>query len=87
MRVRERPQKRRCKERGAGAEARGLDKQKVIRGFIDVENGNVVVDLPNLGAQLVFILSCVFIARAYLGWRFTTTNWRPLIDLNSTNLR
>ena len=41
---------------------------------LDVEDGSVVVDLPNLGAQHVFILteSC-FHCRAYLGWRFTAT--------------
>ena len=32
-----------------------------------------MVELPNLGAQHVFILSCVFIAWAYVGWRFTAT--------------
>ena len=40
----------------SGAEAPGLEKPQVIRGLIDVENGSVVVDLPNLGAQHVFIL-------------------------------
>jgi hypothetical protein len=29
---------------------------QVLRGLIDVEDGSVVVDLPNLGAQHVFIL-------------------------------
>jgi hypothetical protein len=38
------------------AEARGLEKPQVIRGLIDGEDGSVVVDLPNLGTQLVFIL-------------------------------
>ena len=38
------------------AEARGLEKLQVLRGLIDVEDGSVVVDLPNLGAQHVFIL-------------------------------
>ena len=50
------------------AEARGLEKPQVIRDLIDGEDGSVVVDLPNLGAQLVFIQwSCVFIAGSYLG--------------------
>ena len=38
------------------AEARGLEKRKVLRGLIDVENGSVAVDLPSLGLQHVFIL-------------------------------
>jgi hypothetical protein len=33
-----------------------LEKPQVIRGFIDVEDGSVVVDVPNLGTQHVFIL-------------------------------
>jgi hypothetical protein len=44
-----------------------------LRGLIDGEDGSVEADLPNLGTQHVFILSCVFIAKTYLGWRFTTT--------------
>ena len=32
-------------------------KLQVLRGLIDVEDGSVVVDLPNLGAQHVFILT------------------------------
>ena len=47
-------QKRRKKK--SGAEAHGLENPQVIRGLIDVEDGRVVVDLPNLGAQPVFIL-------------------------------
>ena len=38
------------------AEAHGLEKLQVLRGLIDVEDGSVVVDLPNLGTQHVFIL-------------------------------
>jgi hypothetical protein len=33
-----------------------------------------MVDLTNLGSQHVIILSCIFIAWAGLGWRFTATN-------------
>jgi hypothetical protein len=47
-------QRRRKKK--SGAEAHGLEKPQVIRGFIDVEDGSVVVDVPNLGTQHVFIL-------------------------------
>ena len=38
------------------AEAHGLEKLQVLRGLIDVEDGSVVVDLPNLGTQHVIIL-------------------------------
>ena len=48
-------QRRRKKK--SGAEAHGLEKPQVLRGLIDVEDGSVVVDLPNLGAQHVFILT------------------------------
>jgi ABC-type protease/lipase transport system fused ATPase/permease subunit len=43
-------------EEKSGAEAHVLEKLQVLRGFIDGEDGSVVVDLPNLGAQHVFIL-------------------------------
>ena len=52
---REGTQRRRRKKKSR-AEAHGLEKLHIIRGFIDVEDGNVVVDLPNLCAQLLFIL-------------------------------
>ena len=54
-------QRRRTKKKSR-AEAHGLEKLQVLRGLIDVEDGSVVVDLPNLGAQYLFLLSCVFIA-------------------------
>ena len=41
---------------------------------IDGADGSVVVDLPNLGAQLTFILiELCFHCWAYLGWGITTT--------------
>ena len=52
---RERMQRRRKKKKSR-AEAHGLEKLQVLRGLIDVEDGSVVVDLPNLGTQHVFIL-------------------------------
>ena len=52
---RERMQRRRKKKKSR-AEAHGLEKPQVLRGLIDVEDGSVVVDLPNLGTQHVFIL-------------------------------
>jgi hypothetical protein len=48
-------QRRRKKK--SRAEAHSLEKPKVLRGLIDVEDGSVAVDLPNLGAQHVFILT------------------------------
>ena len=47
---------RRKKKKESRAEAHGLEKPQVLRGLIDVEDGSVAVDLPNLGAQHVFIL-------------------------------
>jgi hypothetical protein len=57
---RERMQRRRRKKK-SGAEAHVLEKLQVLRGLIDVEDGSVVVELHNLGAQHVFILieSCL----------------------------
>jgi hypothetical protein len=52
---RERTQKQRKKK--IGAEAHGLEKLQVLRGLTDVKDGSVSVDLPNLGAQRVFILT------------------------------
>ena len=47
---------RRRKKKKSGAEAHGLEKPQVLKGLIDKEDGSVAVDLPNLGAQHVFIL-------------------------------
>jgi hypothetical protein len=52
---REKMQRRRKKK--SRAEAHGLEKPQVLRGLIDVEDGSVAVDLPNLCAQHVFILT------------------------------
>ena len=68
---RERMQRRRRKKKKSRAEAHGLEKLQVLRGLIDVKDGSVVVDLPNLCAQHVFLLSWFSIALAYLGCRFT----------------
>ena len=54
-RERERGQWRRKKEE-RGAEAPGLEKPQDKRGLLYGEDGGVVVDLSNLGAQHVFIL-------------------------------
>ena len=47
---------RRRKKKKSIADAYGLEKLQVLRDLIDVEDGSVAVDLPNLGAQFVFIL-------------------------------
>jgi hypothetical protein len=58
--------RRRWKENGA--EACSLEKPQVLRGLIDGEDVSVVVDLPNLGTHLVFILiELCFHCGAYLG--------------------
>jgi hypothetical protein len=62
---RERTQRRRKKKKSR-TEAPGLEKPQVLTGLIDGEDGSVAEDLPNLGAQHVFI-----IIESYLGWRFT----------------
>jgi hypothetical protein len=53
---REKAQRRRKKKKSI-AEAHGLEKPQVLRGLIDVEDGSVAGDLPNLGTQYVFILT------------------------------
>jgi hypothetical protein len=53
-RKRERMQRRRKKKK-SGAEAHGLEKLQVLRCLIDGQDGSLVVDLPNLGTQHVFI--------------------------------
>jgi hypothetical protein len=65
---------RRRKTKKSGAEAHGLEKSQVLRGLIDVEDGSVAVDRPNLGAQYVFILTVLcFHYPGIFGRRFTTT--------------
>jgi hypothetical protein len=77
---RERMQRRRRKKKKkSGAEAQGLEKLQVLRGLIDVEDGSVAVDLPNLGTQHVIILTvwcfhCLGISGME---RFTTTDPQP----------
>ena len=71
---RERTQRRRRKKK-SGADAHGLEKLQVLRGLIDGEDGSVAVDLPNLGAQHVFILIVLcFHCWGTSVWRFTTTS-------------
>jgi hypothetical protein len=63
------------------AEAQGQEKLQVLRGLIDVEDGSVAADLPNLGAQHVIILSVLcFHCQVITGLeRFTETGQRPLL--------
>ena len=79
---RERMQKRRKKK--SRAEAHGLEKQQVLRGLIDVEVGSVAIDLPNLGAQHLLILTVLYFhCQGIFGRRFTAT---PNIFSSSTNI-
>jgi hypothetical protein len=71
---RERTQRRKKK---SGAEAHGLEKPQFLRGFIDVQDRGIEVDLPNLGIQHVFILiELCFHCWGIFGMeRFTTTGY------------
>ena len=66
-----RQKKRRGKE--DGAESDGLEQPQVARDLLAGEQSSVVINPPNLGVQLINILTelCVF-ARTYWGWGFTT---------------
>jgi hypothetical protein len=71
---RERMQKRKKRKRKSEAEAHGLEKLQVLRGLIDGEDGSVVVDLPRLGTQHIFILIVLcFHCRGIFGRRFAAT--------------
>ena len=75
---REKMQRRRKKKKSR-AEAHGLEKLQVLRGLIDVEDGSVAVDLPNLGTQHVIILTVLcFHCWGIFGRRFTATEWCPM---------
>jgi hypothetical protein len=64
---------RRRKEKSR-AEAHGLEKPHVLRSLINVEDGSVVVDLPNLGPQNIIILTVFcFHCQGIFGRRFTAT--------------
>jgi hypothetical protein len=59
---------RRRKTKKSRAEAHGLKEPQVLRGLIDVEDGSVVVELPNLGAQHEIILTVLcFHCRSIFG--------------------
>jgi hypothetical protein len=69
---------RRRKKKGR-AEAHGLEKPQVLRGLIDLEDGSIAVDLPNLGAQHLIILTVLcFHGWGIFGRRFTATKWHPM---------
>jgi hypothetical protein len=81
---RERMQRRK-KIKKSRAEAHGLEKPQVLRGLRDVEDGSVVVDLPNLGAQHIIIITelcfhCLGIIRSE---RFTATADKQDLYLSS----
>jgi hypothetical protein len=52
-----------------------MEKPQVLRGLIDVEDGSVALDLPNLGSQYVFILIdfCFHCRDIFALERFTPT--------------
>ena len=56
MRERERKRMTEEEEEGKWSRSTSLEKLQVLRGLLHGEDGSVVVDLPNLGAQHVFIL-------------------------------
>jgi hypothetical protein len=82
------------KEEKNWAEAHGLEKLQVLRSLIDVEDGSVAVDLPNLGAQHVIILTVLRFHNIF-GRRFTTTSqlkgpenvFNKIIEENFPNLK
>jgi hypothetical protein len=51
---------RKRKKKKSRAEAHGLEKPQILRSLLYGEDGSVAVDLPNLGAQHVFILIELF---------------------------
>jgi len=54
-----------------GADPCGLEEQQVARDFIAGQSSSVLVCLPNLGMQLINIITDYgFFARAYWGRRF-----------------
>jgi hypothetical protein len=53
--------------------SRSLENPQVLRGLIDVEDSSVTVDLPNLGAQPVFILTELCFHCLDIFGRFTPT--------------
>ena len=78
-RKRETTLKRRKKK--SRAEACGLEKLQVLRGLIDVEDGSVAADLPNLGAQHVIILSVLcFHCQVITGLERFTETGHPYSD-------
>jgi hypothetical protein len=72
----------------SGAELHGLEKLQVLRALIDVEDGSIAVDLPNLGAQHVFILTeLCFHCLSIFGLEIYHNKMVPNVYLNSNNLR
>jgi hypothetical protein len=74
-------QRRRRKKKKSKTEAHGLEKLQVLRGLIDVEDGRIVVDMPNLDAQHVFILNelCFHCWGIFGLERFTATVGLPIL--------
>lgn len=65
-------------------EAHGLEKWLVQRGLIEMEDGSIVVDLPNLGPQHIFLLIVLcFHCQGIFGRRFMATAELLLSNGNS----
>ena len=71
-----RGQMQRRKKRKSRAKVHGLEKQQVLRSLIDVEDGRIAVDMPNLGTQHGFLLTELYFHCLGIFWleRFTTTS-------------
>lgn len=70
-----------------GAETHGLEKPQVIKNLMNGEYSSVVVELPNVGTQHVFILiELCFHCLDIFGRRFTATDhiinraWRKFVN-------
>jgi hypothetical protein len=63
------------------AEAHGLEKPKVLKGLIDVEDGSIAVALPNLGAQHVIILTVLCFHCQGISGRRHATDHAPVVGL------
>ena len=68
-------------------EIHGLEKPQHLKGLIDVEDGSVVVDLPNLGTQNLFILTELCIHCQVIFGLERIHNGVQCNNLYSTNLR
>jgi hypothetical protein len=58
-----------------------LEKLQVLRGLTEVEDGSVAVDLPNLGAQHIFMLNeLCFHCQGIFGLEICCNNNPSVVD-------